>query len=182
MSGWHSHGPKGEHGHEGIAFTTWIDFDLAAKQAKAVADALSRKKPDLRDTFQKNYELLEKDLIKLDQEIKLIVSKDRSKPLIGSHPVYDYFCRRYGLNMKTVHWAPNEVPNDEQWDELQNILKDHSAKWMIWEGDSIQESIEKLKSMRVNSLFFDPCGNVPDGGDFMSVMRQNVVNLLVVFE
>ena len=31
----HSHGPKGEHAHEDVAFTTWIDFNLAAKQARA---------------------------------------------------------------------------------------------------------------------------------------------------
>ncbi len=40
----HSHGAEGEHAHEALAFTTWIDFSLAAKQAKAIAQALSRKK------------------------------------------------------------------------------------------------------------------------------------------
>jgi len=28
---------------------------------------------------------------------------------------------------------------------------------------------------------FDPCGNAPDQGDFMSVMRQNVENLKAAF-
>ena len=49
----HSHGAKGQHGHEALAFTTWIDFSLAAEQAKAIVKALSRKRPALRDTFQK---------------------------------------------------------------------------------------------------------------------------------
>jgi zinc transport system substrate-binding protein len=174
--------PGGEHAHEALAFTTWIDFDLAAKQAKAIADALSRKKPKLRKTFEQNYADLDKDLTTLDRDIKGIVSKDQSKPLIASHPVYDYFASCYGLNMKSVHWEPDEVPSDRQWMELRNMLKAHPAKWMIWEGEPIKEPVEKLKSLGIQSLVFDPCGNVPEKGDFMSVMRQNVENLKAAFQ
>jgi zinc transport system substrate-binding protein len=177
----HSHGSEGEHAHEGVAFTTWLDFHLAAKQAKAIAKALTRKKPDLRETLQKNYKALEKDLVLIDNTIKTIVSKNPSKQLIGSHPVYDYFARRYGLNMKSVHWEPDEIPSNEQWAELQTILKSFPAKWMIWEGNPIKEPVAKLKSIGINSLVFDPCGNVPDQGDFLSVMWKNVENLKPAF-
>ena len=177
----HSHGAGGEHAHEGAAFTTWIDFGLATKQAEAIAKALSRKKPDLKKTFQRTYAALERDLMALDREIKAIVSKNPSQPLVGSHPVYDYFARRYGLNMKSVHWEPDETPNDQQWMALQAILKDPPAKWMIWEGDPIKSSVDRLKSTGVDSLVFDPCGNVPGQGDFLSVMKQNVENLKSAF-
>ena len=143
--------------------------------------ALTRKKPDLRETLQKNYKALERDLVLIDKNIKKIVSKHPSKPLIGSHPVYDYFARRYGLNMKSVHWEPDEIPSNEQWAELQTILKAFPAKWMIWEGNPIKEPVVKLKSMGINSLVFDPCGNVPDQGDFLSVMWKNVENLKPAF-
>jgi zinc transport system substrate-binding protein len=178
----HSHGPEGEHAHEGLAFTTWINLDLAAQQAKAIAKALSRKKPDLKDTFQKNFVSLEKDLIALDMEIKKIVAKNQSQPLIASHPVYDYFAKRYGLNMKSVHWEPDEMPDTKEWIELNNILKDHQAKWMIWEGKPIRDSVKKLKLIGVASFVFDPCSNTPEKGDFLSVMRENVANLRTAFE
>jgi zinc transport system substrate-binding protein len=177
----HSHGAAGEHGHEALAFTTWIDFSLAAEQAKAIAKALSRKRPALRDTFQKNYQELERELLKLDRDIKEVVSKDRSRVLVVSHPVYDYFARGYGLNIRSVHWEPDEIPTTEQMLELHNILKEHPAKWMIWEGEPIKESGERLKAIGIQSVVFDPCGNAPDQGDFMSVMRQNVQNLKEVF-
>lgn len=173
----HSHGPGGEHAHQGVAFTTWLDFDLASKQAKAIADALSKKQSEFKDIFQKNYKALEKELMGLDQEIKIIISKDPSKPIIGSHPVNDYLARRYGLNMKSVNWEPDEVPSDTQWSELQALLKKHPAKLMIWEGEPIEESVERLKAIGINSMVFDTCGNTPEQGDFMSVMQQNVENL-----
>jgi zinc transport system substrate-binding protein len=178
----HSHGSEGQHAHESLAFTTWIDFSLAAKQAKAIAAALSRKRPDLRDIFQKNYAALEQDLTALDRTIKEIVSKDRSRPLVASHPVYDYFARRYGLNIKSVHWEPDEIPTNEHMMELNRILKEHPAKWMIWEGKPKKKSAERLKTIGINSLVFNPCGNKPDQGDFLSIMRQNVKNLKPAFQ
>jgi len=177
----HSHGSGGEHAHEGVAFTTWIDFDLAAKQAGVIGNALGQMRPDLLDEFQSNYAMLAKDLKDIDKSIREIVSRNPSEPLIGSHPVYDYFSKRYGLNMKSVHWEPYEVPSNAQWSELKGILANHPAKWMVWEGKPTQASVDKLKSAGLGSLVFDPCGNVPDQGDFLSVMRQNVENLKAAF-
>lgn len=85
----------------------------------------------MRKMFHQNYKALEKDLLTLDQALVAIVSKDPAKYFIGSHPVYDYFARRYGLNIKSVHWEPDEVPGDTQWMELQTILKTHPHEWMI---------------------------------------------------
>jgi len=177
----HSHGAEGKHAHEALAFTTWIDFSLAAEQAKAIAKALNRKKPSLEDIFQRNYQELEKDLLKLDRDMKALVSKDISKPFTVSHPVYDYLARGYGLNIKSVHWEPDEVVDDRQLMELQSILKDHPAKWMIWEGEPIKESVEKLKTIGMQSVVFDPCGNTPDQGNFISMMQENVENLKAAF-
>jgi hypothetical protein len=39
----------------------------------------------------------------------------------------------------------------------------------------------KLKSIGVESLVFDPCGNVPAQADFLTVMRANVNNLRKAF-
>jgi zinc transport system substrate-binding protein len=178
----HSHGPEGKHAHEALAFTTWIDPELAALQAKSITDALTRKNPKQRDAFQKNYKALEKDLIALDRDIRAVVSKDPSKPLLVSHPVYDYLARQYGLNIRSVHWEPDEMPRAEQWLELKKLLKEHPAMWMIWEGQPMKDSVRKLKSIGVNSLVFDPCGNVPDQGDFLTIMRQNLQNLKHAFD
>ena len=178
----HSHGPGGEHDHQGIAFTTWLDFNLAAKQARAIADALGHKRPQLKPIFEKKFRELEKDLSALDRNIKVLVSPNQGQPLIASHPVYDYFGRRYRLNFKNVHWEPHQAPSDQQWLELQKILTTHAAKWMIWEGDPVQASIVSLKSVGISSLVFNPCAYVPQKGDFLSVMQQNVKNLAAAFE
>ena len=173
----HSHGSAGEHAHEDVAFTLWLDFDLAARQAKATEKAMSRKRPELRSIFQKNYEALAEDLRALDKELETIFAKVPNRPLVVSHPVYDYLARRYGLNIKSVHWEPDEIPSFSQWQELQAMLDDHAAKWMIWEGEPLGATVEKLEEIGIKSLVFNPCSNVPNQGDFLSVMRQNIQNI-----
>ncbi|NBO50675.1 MAG: hypothetical protein EBU80_13370 [Chitinophagia bacterium] len=52
---------------------------------------------------------------------------------------------------------------------------------MIWEGEPEKESVAKLEAIGVKSLVFDPCGNVPDGGNFLSVMKANgCVSVLIL--
>jgi zinc transport system substrate-binding protein len=178
----HSHGAEGKHAHESLAFTTWLDLTLAVRQADAITSSMGRKRPKLRDTFQVNFQALAKDLKALDQDIHAIVSKNPSTPLMVSHPVYDYFNRRYGLNIVSLHWEPDEFPGDGQWMELKKILNDHPAKWMIWEGEPIKKTVDKLRSLGIASLVFAPCGNQPAKNDFLTIMHQNVENLRPAFE
>ena len=173
----HSHGPGGMHSHEGIAFTTWLDFDQAGQQAAAVALAMSRKRPEWTSVLTDNLKPLQDDLAALDRQMKALTATKPGLPLLGSHPVYHYLARRYGLNLKSVHWEPNEMPAPEEWEVLSKILATHPAKWMIWEAQPSDAIVAKLKELGVGSLVFDPCANRPESGDFLDVMGKNLGNL-----
>lgn len=177
----HSHGADGEHAHEGLAFTTWLDLSLAAKQAEAIFEALSRMRPQQEDLFRANYQSLEKDLLALDSRIKAIVPQNTTVPIIFSHPVYEYFEKAYGLNGRSVHWEPDQQPSPDQIAELKKLLENHPAQWMVWEGSPINFAVEILDAMGIKSVVFNPCGNAPSEGDFLSVMKDNVTNLELVF-
>lgn len=178
----HSHGPSGEHSHAGTAFTTWLDFRRAAQQAQAVMDGLSRLLPEHEDTFAQRYSELEQDLLALDERLYAVVSAQRTQPLLASHPVYQYLARRYGLNLQSVLWEPDVMPDAGQWEALQSVLQTHAATWMLWEGNPLPVVAEKLQALGVESLVFDPCGNTPAQGDFLSVMQQNVARLQQAFQ
>ena len=180
--GTHSHGPTGEHSHAGTAFTTWLDFRQAAQQAEAVTEGLSRLLPEHQDIFERRYAELEQDLLALDKRLDTIVARQREQPLLASHPVYQYLAKRYRLNLQSVLWEPEVMPDDEQWDGLRSILETYSAAWMLWEGNPLPASAAKLQALGVKSLVFDPCGNTPEQGDFLSVMQQNVARLQQVFQ
>ena len=125
---------------------------------------------------------LERDLLELDERMEQAVAgKAADRPLMGSHPVYQYLARRYGLDLRAVHFEPDASPADEAWNDLQRVLEEHPAKWMLWEGAPIDETAEKLKAMGLESVVFDPSGNRPAAGDYLSVMASNVSGLESVF-
>jgi len=177
----HSHGREGDHSHAGRAFTTWLDFSQAAEQARAVRDALSRIMPAQRDTFASNFLTLERDLLDLDARLKAIVARDAARPLIASHPVYQYLARRYSLNLKSLMWEPDAMPPETEWQVLAELREGHPATWMLWEGDPAPEIDERLQQLGVQSTVFDPRGNRPVAGDFLSVMFNNLANMERVF-
>ncbi len=62
------------------------------------------------------------------------------------------------------------------------MLDEHPAKWMIWEGAPFEESIEKLKSIGINSIVFHPCSNTPEGDNFLDMMKKNTEHLRKIFK
>ena len=178
----HSHGAAGAHAHESLAFTTWLDMSLAKLQAGAIYKAMARKRPVSEMKFKENFKALAADLGMLHAKIQEIVSKDPNRALLGSHPVYDYLNAGYGMNLKSVHWEPDEVPTVSQWNNLNHIFEEHQAHFMLWEGAPLRETVAELKNKGIASIVFSPSGNSPDGGDFMSVMQQNITNLKQVFQ
>lgn len=170
----HSHGAGPDHLHAGIAFTTWLDMQQAIQQAEAIKHAVIKKHPQYKAEFIKNFDRLKKDLLSLDAELKDIVVKNQNQVMLVSHPVYQYLARRYAMKLHSVVWEPDEFPSESQWNELEKLARTTSAKWMIWEAQPLQSSIDRLQSMGIGSVVFDPCVDRPDKGDFLSVMQKNI--------
>jgi zinc transport system substrate-binding protein len=177
----HSHGPGREHEHGGLAFTTWIDPELAIEQAGAILDAFERRWPEFADSFESGFSGLRRDLEALDADLKAITVEGKPRPLITSHPVYQYLERRYGLDARSVHWEPDQVPDETMIEELREVLSTHPAGWMVWENQPVPESVTMLTGLGLQSAVFDPCGNRPESGDYLTVMQRNVQEMQRVF-
>jgi len=177
----HSHGLEGEHTHSGTAFTTWLDPTLAVEQAAAIRDAMIGRWPEQRDLFEDGYGKLERDLLEIDGAFAAAIGDGAGTPVVFSHPVFQYLERRYHLDGKSVHWEADETPDEAAWTELEALLADHPAHFMIWEAEPLPAVKERLASMGVESVVFDPCGNRPEQGDFLDVMRRDVAVLERVY-
>ncbi len=173
----HTHGPEGEHAHAGVAFTTWLDPTLAIEQARAIAGAFEKARPTATTDFQEGLALLEADLGALDTRLEAVAEAFGDRPVVFSHPVYQYLERRYGLNGRSVHWEPDVEPSAREWGRFEALLEEHPARWMVWEGEPLAPVRARLEELGVTSVVFDPCGNVPESGDFVSAMGANVERL-----
>lgn len=170
----HQHGPGGEHSHAGTAFTTWLDFSQAARQAEQVALAMKRLRPGQAEVFEENFQRLQRDLLQLDERLHEITASKPDLPLLASHPVYQYLARRYGLNLRAVMWEPDSYPDASSWQAFKSVQALHPASWMLWEEEPMDRTRESLLSSGVNIVVFKPCMNRPAQGDFMTVMQANI--------
>jgi zinc transport system substrate-binding protein len=177
----HSHGPEGEHAHEATAFTTWLDPTLALEQAGAIHAALAERWPEDRTAFDEGLAGLEADLAALDAEQAGLTAGAPDRPILACHPVYQYLAERYGLNLRSVHFEPGEAPDRAGWQQLADILAEHPARWMLWEGEPLPEVRDRLRDLGVESVVYDPAGNRPAEGDYLAVMQHNAQSLGVVF-
>ncbi len=177
----HSHGPEGDHAHGGTAFTTWLDPSLAAAHAEAIAAALKRLLPEEMAALDGNLAALRNDLQSIDTALKEAIRDYGGAPLLGSHPVYQYLARAYGLNLKEMHWEPDVMPPASEWKKLDELLRGRRAKWMIWEAPPASEISSELDKRGVRSAVFYTVNNTPETGDYLSVMRENAERLQPVF-
>jgi len=176
----HTHGPEGEHSHKGWAFTTWMDPMIAIAQAQAVQEALAELRPEAAEDFRVAYEGLQADLLVLDAQLGNVAADIGDRPILFSHPVYQYLDEHLGLNGESVHWEPGEMPTEEMWNVLSTLRQSHPAELMVWEGEPLETVRSRLAGMGIQSVVYNPCGNAPEVGDYGSVMLENLANLQAV--
>ncbi len=176
----HSHGPEGEHEHGGFAFTTWLDPGLAIDQVRAIEAAIALRRPEHEAEISRRAADLEDDLVDLDSRLAAAAKTLDREPLLFSHPVYQYLIRRYDLNAIELHWEPDQAPDQSAWDHLDEVLEGHRARWMLWESAPLDVTVRGLDQRDVAALVFNPCGNRPAEGDYLTAMGENAASLEAV--
>jgi zinc transport system substrate-binding protein len=169
----HQHGPEGDHSHAASAFTWWLDPLLALEQARAIESALIMQLPTDKAAIQQRYASLAEDIQKLHQQWDLLSTSLHQEPILFSHPVYQYFERRYQLNGRSLHWEPDEDPSAREWSALEELLKSHPATIMVWEQAPLLTTRDRLDAMGVQIVVIDP-GAVASEADYLAVQRANI--------
>ncbi|WP_300445166.1 metal ABC transporter substrate-binding protein [uncultured Mameliella sp.] len=170
----HSHGEDGAHSHTGTASYTWLDFELAAGQAEALAAAMQRRMPDLRNRVEERLPSLLADLTALDTQARDALATLQGTTIIATHPRYQYFARAYGLDIAALEWDAGALPDEAQWQDLQDMVAETGASLLIWEAEPPQEAKERAAGMGLASIVFAPLATRPASGDFASVMRAQI--------
>jgi zinc transport system substrate-binding protein len=173
----HAHGPDGEHVRSGVATMFWLDMELARAQARAIAEAFAEERPGSADEIAKRAARLDADLADLDLQLRGALSALESEAVIFSHPVYQYLERRYGLDGYSLHWEPDEVPDAEQWRELEKLLGSHPARVMLWEAKPAQETQRRLEALGIGVVVFELAAGWPPELEFLEAMYANVARL-----
>ncbi len=173
----HQHGPEGAHSHAETAFTLWLDPLLALEQARSVAVALAAARPDSAEAIEARMAVLETELLALHTDWQQVTAELGSAPLLFSHPVYQYFERRYGLNSRSLHWEPDEDPGEGGWSDLEKLLESHPARLLLWEAEPLPETRSRLLELGILSVTLSPAARADARSEFLKRQRANVAQL-----
>jgi zinc transport system substrate-binding protein len=173
----HQHGPEGKHSRAAFAFSVWLDPRLAILQARAIAAAFAERRPGEKAGFEARLAGLEAELEALDRRLLAASRALGDAPLLLSHPVYQYAVARYGWNARSLHWEPDLMPADSEWEALDALLAEHPARWMLWEAEPLPEMRNRLAQQGVTIRVFSPAGGLSKTGDWLDVMQGNALAL-----
>ncbi len=177
----HAHGPEGEHTHTITASYTWTDPEIAIKQADSVRFALVDVAPEYQEKFRSNLRLLQRDIQTTSADVERAINTNPSQPILFSQPIYQYMQRRFRMNGQSVHWLPNDMPSQEQWDSLEDTLKEHPAEFMIWPTEPDPKIAERLQGMNISSVVYNPTGVADPERNILVVMENGAKQLGVVY-
>lgn len=179
----HTHGPGGEHSHPGTASTTWLDLEQAMAQVTAVRNRLVEELPASEsEEVDRRHAAYNAELQEMHSRMQQLAEELKGQPIIVSHPVYQYWQRKYELNLRSLDWEPTESPDESGWAELDSALKDFPAKLFVWESTPSAENEAALAARGFTSLVFAPAANLPRGSSWRTEMRANLERLQKVVE
>ena len=179
----HSHGPGGEHSHEGIDGHTWLDPHLAKAQAAAICDALARAFPHRAEAFRTRLADLHRDLDALDARLRAVSEALADTRLLASHPSYAYLAARYGWEVGALALDPAAPLDDAA--RARATAAAHGARRtvLLWETAPLPETVAALEACGIRSVVFAPGARRGAGEpDWLTLMQANVARLAAAAE
>jgi zinc transport system substrate-binding protein len=169
----HSHGPEGEHSHAGLVSETWLDPDLAIRQARAVYEALCGVVPDQKTAMEARFLDLQRDLHDLAEEWDDTLQQT-SVRWLSAKPSFHYLLARYETEIEVLHWEAEEPIEASQWESLADSLLAGESAILLWPEPPPDATRDRLAKKGVQSVVLSTAASPPKDSDFLSVMRDNL--------
>ncbi len=184
----HNHG-HGHHGdarktHEHVDAHTWLDPVIAQQQVAAIAAAIAAADPANADYYRQNAANYNRELAKLDQEYKTVLSGLPRRDIVTSHAAFGYLAARYGLKqIPIMGLTPDSEPTPEKMAAIVKFCREHNVKYIFFEtivGPRLAETI--ARETGAGLLVLNPVENLTldemkQGKDYLAIMRENLANL-----
>lgn len=180
----HSHGKGGEHSHAGIDPHTWSDPVVYLQQAEVVHAALVKARPAQATTFDAGLASLRTDLEALDTELKAALAHAGDRELAANHPAFNYIARRYGLQITSFDFDPEEVPSAESIAGFDAWAATVPEPQMLWWESKAQDAVKSAFATGTIHVHVDPLEQPPAAGssyDYLAQARANAQHFRSLF-
>ncbi|MGM0854640.1 MAG: metal ABC transporter solute-binding protein, Zn/Mn family [Bacillota bacterium] len=178
-----------EHDHGDYDPHVWLDPSRANHLAANIRDALVELRPEEKETFQRNYKALQKDLDDLHHEFEEAVSGKDHPEILVSHAAYGYWEDSYGIEQLAVSGlSPTDEPSQKELKDMIETAKEHQIKYVIFEQNvtpriaKIVQNEIKAEPLKVHNLSVLTDEDIEENKDYLSLMKENIQTIKKALE
>ncbi|WP_342505802.1 zinc ABC transporter substrate-binding protein [Sporosarcina sp. FSL K6-2383] len=172
----HNHGPLDPH--------VWISPKLSVELATSIKNSLIEEAPEMAAEFEKNFEQLHTELVKLDDKFKEMASSAPSKTFFVSHAAFGYIAKPYGLEQVAIAGLNSQSePSQKQLATLVEQAKEQNVRYILFEQNISSKPTEVIrKEIGAEALTLHNLGVLTDDDvkhneDYFSLMLRNIETL-----
>ena len=154
-----------------------------------VRDALSQADTDNADYYAENYEHYAAQADALHQEFLQGLDGYVKRDIVVSHRAYGYLCRDYTLTQHSVSGLTTESePSPAAMAEIVRLIDEKGIRVIFFEGPASEAVAQTLAAETdIEIAFLSPLESLTQaqaaaGGDYFSVMRQNLAAIKSALE
>lgn len=173
------HGHEHEHGQ--FDPHVWISPVLSIDLAISIKEALISKMPDQKEAFEKNFDLLEDDLMELDERFKEMADKAETKTYFVSHAAFGYIANEYGLNQVAIAGLNSQSePSQKQLAKIVEQAKEENVQYILFEQNVSSKLTEVVrKEIGAESLMLHNLGvlteeDINNDETYFTLMEHNL--------
>ncbi|UXU53826.1 metal ABC transporter solute-binding protein, Zn/Mn family [Staphylococcus arlettae] len=184
----HEHEEEGHHGHEHHHHGeydphVWLDPVISQKFAEEIKDELVDKDSEHKDYYEKNYKKLNRDLKKIDKDMKHAVKGNKGETVYISHDSIGYLADRYGFKQEGVENMNAEEPSQKDLTNIAKQIKDDNVKYVLSEenvSSKVSDTVRKetdAKPLKFYNMGSHTKQQDDDNNSYQSFMKKNTDTL-----
>ncbi len=163
----------------------WMDPVLARGYVRAIRNALERRDPAGRATYEKNAAAYDATLVRLRRDIATQIETipKRSRAMLVFHNAWQYYDDRFGLRtVGVLELSPGQEPDPQYVAHLVSLAKANGVRAVFAEPEYspklVQALAESAGIKTVENLFDDSLGTNEQTSDYGRMLRYDTATIV----
>lgn len=160
----------------------WLSTKNAVEVVRILSDVLSEIDPNNRHHYQKNSQIVQQRLERLESELETGFSEVRNIPFLVFHDAYQYLEQQFGLHaVGSITIGPERQPGAKRIQQIHSKINRLEARCVFSEPQFKPKLVDMLTQYtEIKSGILDPIGTeLENGPDAYFLLLQNLKGNLI---
>ena len=182
-----AHGEDGNDKHvsgHSIDPHVWLDPVYSQDIAQTIKNSLVEQMPEQKDTFEKNYLELKKELQELHQSFENTVQSANHKEIIVAHAAYGYWEQRYGIEQISISGlSTTNEPSQKKLEDIIKLAEQKNIHYIIFEQNVSSKLTEIVRQeigaepLTLHNLSVLTEKDIKNNETYFTLMKNNINTL-----